>query len=245
MDVALVTVGDELLAGDTENTNATWLAREITERGGTVARVLTVPDDRAVISRWVGEWTDAFDAVVVTGGLGGTPDDVTKAAVADAFDRDLVVDPDARADVEAKARAFVESNPDLVDRFSMDVDLDATASVPAGARALLSEESFGPGFVVENAYVFPGVPAELRAMFERVAEEFGGDVVSETVYTPAPEGALNDRIAAVRDRFDVAVGSYPGRGETPGRLKLTGTDAERVSEAAAWLADHVETVDAE
>jgi molybdopterin-biosynthesis enzyme MoeA-like protein len=207
--------------------------------------VLTVPDDRRAIARSVREWTETFDAVVVTGGLGGTPDDVTKAAVAQALDRDLVVDPDARADVEAKARAFVDEHPDLVDRFSMDVDLDATASVPAGARPLLSDESFGPGFVVENVYVFPGVPEELRAMFEQVAAEFGGDVVSETIYTPAPEGALNDRIAAVRDRFGVAVGSYPGRGETPGRLKLTGTDAETVAAAAAWLRAHVETVDGE
>ena len=92
MDVALLTVGDELLAGDTENTNATWLARQLSERGVTVTRVLVVPDDRDVIVDYVRDWAGAFDALVVTGGLGGTHDDVTMDAVAEAFDRELVAE---------------------------------------------------------------------------------------------------------------------------------------------------------
>jgi len=87
MDVALVTVGDELLAGDTENTNTSWLARQLTAAGATVTGILTVPDDRAVIADAVARYHDAFDAVIVTGGIGGTPDDVTKSAVVQAFDR--------------------------------------------------------------------------------------------------------------------------------------------------------------
>lgn len=90
MEVALITVGDELLAGDTVNTNANWLAAELSDRGVAVKRILSVPDDRAVIAECVRAYADAFDAVIVTGGLGGTPDDVTLEAVADAFDRELV-----------------------------------------------------------------------------------------------------------------------------------------------------------
>lgn len=243
MEAALLTVGDELLAGETENTNATWLARRLTDRGVSVARVVTVPDDRAVIARYVRRLRRRFDAVLVTGGLGGTPDDVTKAAVADAFDRDLVVDPGVREDVVAKAQAFVEANPEVRDRYDLDVDFDAQAAIPDGARPLVTEESFGPGLVLENVYAFPGIPRELHVMFELVAEEFGGDVVSRSLYTPAPEGALNDVIAAVGERFDVAVGSYPGRGATPGRLKVTGVDSDAVDAAVAWLEDRVETTD--
>jgi molybdenum cofactor synthesis domain-containing protein len=242
MDAALVTVGDELLAGDTANTNATWLCRRLTDRGVTVARVLTVPDDRAVIAEWVREFSQAFDAVVVTGGLGGTPDDVTKAAVADALDRDLVVDDDVRAGVVAKAEAYAEQYPDLADAYDLDVDFDAQASIPAGARPLVTSESFGPGFVAANVYAFPGIPDELHAMFELVAGEFDGNVVSESIYTPAPEGALNDRLEGVRERFDVAVGSYPGKGHAPTRLKLSGEPAD-VDRALAWLRERVDVTE--
>ncbi|WP_318567429.1 competence/damage-inducible protein A [Salinigranum marinum] len=242
MDVALVTVGDELLAGDTENTNATWLCRRLAERGVTVTRVLTIPDDRAVIADSVREFSRAFDAVIVTGGLGGTPDDVTKVAVADALDRELAVAADVREGIVEKAQAYAEQYPDLADAYDLDVDFDAQASIPEEARPLVTEESFGPGFVAANVYAFPGIPDELYAMFELVESEFDGRVVSETLHTPAPEGALNDRLTGVRERFDVAVGSYPGKGRIPTRIKLSG-DPEAVSEAMAWLRDRVDVTD--
>lgn len=74
MEVAILTVGDEVLSGDTENANATWLASRLTDAGATVARILTLPDDRALIRETVEAWREAFDAVIVTGGLGGTHD---------------------------------------------------------------------------------------------------------------------------------------------------------------------------
>jgi molybdenum cofactor synthesis domain-containing protein len=242
MDVALVTIGDELLAGDTENTNATWLCRRLAERGVTVTRVLTIPDDRTVIADAVRSYAESFDACVVTGGLGGTPDDVTTAAVADALDRDLVVDEAVREGIVAKAEAYASEYPDLADAYDLDVDFDAQASIPAAARPLVTEESFGPGFVAANVYAFPGIPEELYAMFELVVEEFDGSVVSESLYTPAPEGALNDRLTGARERFDVSVGSYPGKGRTPTRIKLSG-DPAAVERAAAWLRERMDVAE--
>jgi len=239
MDVALVTVGDELLAGDTENTNATWLARQLAERGATVTRMLTIPDDRALIARWVADFSDAFDAVIVTGGLGDTPDDVTLEAVADAFDREMAVQDEVREFVAEKARHYREENPERYETHDFDLDLDETAALPADARPLLTETSFNPGCVVANVYVFPGFPEELKVMFESVADEFGGDVVSDAVETATPEGALKDVLDGVRERFDVAVGSYPARRGKPGRVKVTGTDREEVERALAWVDERV------
>ena len=242
MDVALLTVGDELLSGDTENTNATWLAGELSDAGVTVTRILTVPDDEAVIADAVARFHDAYDAVVVTGGIGGTPDDVTKAAVARAFDRGLVVPDDVRAHLEAKAEAFAEENPETFDRYEMHLDLDAWAGVPEGARPLLTDESFAAGCVVEGVYVMPGIPEELKAMFASVADAFDGDRTTETLRTPAPEGAVVDAVTEARERFGVAVGSYPRHGDTLGRVRWTGGDHVAVSEAAAWRRAGVETV---
>ena len=243
MDVAILTVGDELLSGQTENTNASWLARQVTERGGSVARILTVPDDPEVIEETVREWAAAFDAVVVTGGLGGTHDDVTVDAVAAAFDRELVVDPAVREDVVETAAAFRDQNPDVVERYDLDLDVDAWSAVPRDARPLLNRAGLSPGCVVENVYVLPGIPTEMRAMFDGVADEFGGDAVSKTLYTPAPEGALTTALEGARDRFDVAVGSYPSAGPEHNRVTVVGTDADAVSDAAAWIRNRIDVVD--
>jgi len=242
MEVAILTVGDEVLAGDTENTNATWLAKRLTDAGATVTRILTVPDDRTVIRETIETWRAAFDAVVVTGGLGGTHDDVTADAIADAFDRELVVHPAVREDVIETVAAYRDRNPALVEAHDLDIDVDAWAALPEGSRPLVNPEGLCPGCVLDNVYAFPGVPAEVRALFDLVAAEFGGDAVSTTLYTPQPEGSMVEELAGVRERFDVTVGSYPST-ETRNRLKLTGTDADAVVAAADWLRERIDVVD--
>lgn len=239
MEVALLTVGDEVLAGDTTNTNATWLASRLTDRGATVVRILTVPDDRQLISRTLGRWSETFDVVIVTGGLGGTHDDVTIDAIADTFDRGLVVEDAVREDVLATVAAYREANPETVAAHDLEIDVDAWAALPSDARALINPEGLCPGCVIENVYAFPGVPAEMRALFDLVADEFAGDAVSTTLYTPQPEGSMVETIAHARERFDVTIGSYPDT-EGENRLKVTGTDPAEVAEAAAWLRDRIE-----
>jgi len=237
MEVALVTVGDELLAGDTENTNATWLSQQLTDRGVTVTRVLTVPDDETVVAEAVREYSDAFDAVVVTGGLGRTPDDVTMEAAAAAFDRDLEEDDLALADVERTLEAIAGDYPDL------DVDAAEEALLPAGARPLVNRAGLSPGCVVANVYVLPGIPSEMERMFEDVAEEFTGDAASRFLYTDEPEANLIDRLDEVRERFGVKVGCYPDRDAGHNRLKITAEAPAVLDEAEAWLTEHVATVE--
>lgn len=244
MEVAILTVGDEVLAGDTANTNASWLAERLTDAGSTVVRILTVPDDRDLIASTVREWADTFDAVIVTGGLGGTHDDVTVDALADAFDRELLVDETIREDVIATVAAYRDANPETVAAHDLQIDVDAWAALPAGSRPLLNPEGLCPGCVIENVYAFPGVPTEMRALFELVAGEFSGGTVSTTLFTPQPEGSMVETLATVQEQFDVTVGSYPAL-ETQNRLKVSGTDPEAVGEAVEWLRERIEVVDGE
>jgi len=226
MDVAVVTVGDELLAGDIENTNATWLCRQLTNQGVDVRRVLVLPDDRATIAQEVNEARADYDAVIVTGGLGPTHDDVTMAAVADAVGRDLIEHSEAAASLDDRG-------------YGPDTRTPKTAYLPAGARALHNEVGVAPGAVLASIYVFPGVPAEMKAMFDTVAEEFTGEPrYQELVETSEPERHLVDRLTQLRERFPVTVGSYPG--ETV-RVKITGTDKTAVTDAAAWFRERVES----
>jgi len=229
MEVALVTVGEELLAGDTANTNGTWLAEQLTDRGVSVRRLLVLPDDRATIAAHVREYADSFDAVVVTGGIGGTPDDVTMEAVADAFGREMAVSDLALANVEEHLADLEGAIPDL------DVDAHAEASVPEGSRPLLNGEGLAPGCVVENVYVLPGIPGEMKAMFHDVSGAFEGSQISRTLYTVQPEANIVPALAEARERFDVRVGCYPDREAGHNRLKLSGDKAEGVEGAAEFL----------
>jgi len=227
MEVALVTVGDELLAGDTANTNASWLAERLTGRGVAVERVTTVPDRVADIAGVVREYRDAYDAVIVTGGVGPTHDDVTMDGVAAAVGVELAESEEALAYLTERGG------------YAADDLAEGTAHLPAGARVVHNEAGVAPGCVIDAVYVFPGVPSEMRAMFESVADEFAGATAyTETVRAAEPESRLLDRLAAVRDRYDVSVGSYPGEHV---RVKITGADEALVGEAAAWLRERVES----
>ncbi|WP_018258659.1 competence/damage-inducible protein A [Halomicrobium katesii] len=229
MHVALVTVGDELLAGDTVNTNAAWLGRRLADRGVSVERTTVVPDRLADIARVVNEYHAEYDAVVVTGGLGPTHDDKTIEGVAAAFGRDVVESEEALSWLEEHGGY---ERADLT---------DGTGHVPEGARVLPNHEGVAPGCVVENCYVLPGVPAEMKRMFEEIEDAFDGDGRHVTVVeTDEPESALLDRLAAVQERFPVKVGSYPGERVS---VKFEGTDRELVQEAAAWFEARVESAD--
>ncbi|QCJ48140.1 molybdopterin-binding protein [Haloprofundus sp. MHR1] len=229
MRIAIVSVGDELLVGDTVNTNAAWLGERLDARGATVERVTTVPDRLADIAQVVNESLAAYDAVVVTGGLGPTHDDVTMEGVAAAVGRSL--------EPHAEASAW------LADRggYSADDGDPRTVELPAGARFLPNDEGVAPGAVVESVYVLPGVPAEMKAMFGRVENEFTGtETYVERVLVDEPESALADRLADLQRRFDVTVGSHPGDGV---RVKISAADAGAAKDAAGWLREHANVID--
>ncbi|WP_232701956.1 competence/damage-inducible protein A [Halobacterium wangiae] len=224
---AVVTVGDELLAGDVENTNATWLASRLADRGIRVRQVRVVPDEVAEIAAAVAELGQAHTFVVTTGGLGSTPDDVTVDAVAEALERPLEAHPEARAHVEAAVAKIQEEYPEF------DHDVEAGSRYPAGAQILPNEAGIAPGCVCGNVYVLPGIPEEMEAVFDVVAEEFSGDTRSRTAYSQTPESHLNDLLNEVRERFDVRVGCYP----TPNhrRIRLVSENADALAEAYDWL----------
>jgi len=226
MRVAVVTVGDELLVGETVNTNAAWLGEQLRDRGVTVERMTVVPDRTADIARVVNEYHADYDAVIVTGGLGPTHDDVTIEGVAAAFGQPVVESEEA---IEWLAEHGGYSRADLA---------EGTGEVPAGSSPVPNHEGVAPGCVIENCYVLPGVPTEMKRMFAEVADDFAGQqrhVV--TVDAAEPESALLDRMDRVRQLFPVKVGSYPGEYVT---VRFEGTDPEAVEEAAAWLRERVE-----
>jgi molybdenum cofactor synthesis domain-containing protein len=227
MHVALVAVGDEILSGETVNTNASWLGEQLHAAGVTVERVTVVPDRVADIARVVNEYHAEYDAVIVTGGLGPTPDDMTMEGVAAAFGTEVGPDEAVTEWLETE-KGY--SNDDLAPK---------TTHIPKGSELLPNPNGVAPGCVIENAYVLPGVPEEMKGMFEEIADEFQGKrTYVESVETPEPESQLLDRIIDVQEEFDITLGSYPGERV---RLRVEGDDRETVEAAASWLRERVES----
>ena len=225
--VAIVTVGNELLVGDTVNTNAAWLGQQLTKLGSRVERISVVPDDVEAIATEVNRYHTQFDAVIVTGGLGPTHDDVTMEGVSVALDRPLEEHPDA---IEWLMTEGGYARDDLV---------VGTGELPRGAIALHNIVGVAPGAVVDSVYVLPGVPQEMKTMFETIQDDFLGDTyfVSELV-TPQPESSLVEYLVAVQEQYDVGIGSYPGERV---RIKVTGQNRVDVERAVAWLRERIQT----
>lgn len=231
MEVGIVTVGDELLSGDTVNANATWLCKQLHERGVGVRRVVVVPDEIEEIAAVIARERSQSGAIIVTGGVGPTHDDVTLDAIAQAVERPLVEHQEAK-------RWLTEEGG-----YSAASLVEGTVDLPAGATAIHNEVGVAPGAIVDGIYVFPGVPAEMQTMFESVADDFAGTPrIRRTVTIDEPESHLIDRFATMQEAFNVAIGSYPGEQVS---VRISGTEREEVDAAAQWLSDRAETVSTE
>jgi molybdopterin-biosynthesis enzyme MoeA-like protein len=168
----------------------------------------------------------------VTGGLGGTPDDVTREAMAAAFEapQDEVVD------LAERLRARFPADPEYAARW---------ANLPGGARPLENPLGGAPGFVVGNVYVLPGLPAEMKAMFETVTPELQTEqsITSWRRVYETTEARIVGVLEAMGDRYPgVLVGSYPKfhvDGATV-EVVVKSSDPAALESAVAWIEQALE-----
>lgn len=220
MDVTIICIGDELLTGDVDDLNSTWLARRLAETGALLKRIVTIPDEVDVI---VSEIRQAStEKVIITGGLGPTHDDITRFAVAKAAGVGLYRDPDAVKIVEKNRGRLADAAYVMAD-------------IPEKAVVIDNPVGAAPGFIVDGRiYVFPGVPAEMKAMFNLVRDQFKGrKLIVDWVITRKPESEIVPTLnEAVRMYPSIAFGSYPS---DVVKIKMKSYDADAVKQAKEWL----------
>jgi nicotinamide-nucleotide amidase len=157
---AIIAVGDELLFGETVDTNSAWLGRTFAGWGVRVVRGLTVPDRVEAIQDALRAAVRVADLVIVTGGLGPTDDDVTKAAAAQLVGASLVVDDEVRAAIRGRFRASGRETPPRL--------TESQAEILEGSVALANDVGTAPGILFElegrPIVLVPGVPAEMRSI---------------------------------------------------------------------------------
>jgi nicotinamide-nucleotide amidase len=178
--VAFLTIGDELLSGEVQDTNLPWAAVRLRRIGAAISELRTVPDDIESIVSAVRELSADSTAVVITGGLGPTLDDVTREAVALAFGLELV----RIEEIEEQIRTYFIS----LGR-EMPLENLRQAKVPRGARVVPPKGGTAPGFMLDVAgclvAALPGVPEEMKEMFDsavipELESRFAGNPVSIT-----------------------------------------------------------------
>lgn len=161
MIAQLISIGNEITSGQTVDTNSAWLAQKLAEFGVTCVRHQTIADELEPIRHAIDDAAGRSDLVIITGGLGPTPDDLTRQALADAMGVELLFHEPSLAHIEQyfalRKRQMHEGNRHQ-------------AFVPKGGEALHNARGTAPGIRAHlqsaDIYCLPGVPREMRDMFD-------------------------------------------------------------------------------
>lgn len=229
----IISIGNELLIGDTINTNASWLGRYLNEQGFDVQQVMTLPDTYDLLIERMRESFNEADFTVVTGGLGPTHDDITKKVITDLFDTQLVVNKNVFNHIkkifEVRGFTFSQSNADQ-------------ALVPENSSILFNKKGTAPGlWIEENGHVIavlPGVPHEMRYLAEneitpRLESVFPNRIVRSLRYfhtAGVPESTLSDDVIGDLSEYlsnGLEVAFLPNAGGVKIRVGYRGENIEQ------------------
>lgn len=235
----LLAIGTELTTGETTDTNTGELARSLTAMGVAVTRILDLPDDLAVVSDELRLALGRVDLVVTTGGLGPTPDDLTREAVAAACDEETSVDPGTLAWLEGLWKRRRQPFPAA--------NVKQAWTIPS-ATILPNPHGTAPGWWVDRAdgrvlVTLPGPPRELRPMWAdhvvpRLASRgVGAETEVRTLrLTGIGESQVADLLGEILHGTNPIVATYARAEAVDVRISAWGTPAR----PARDLADHAE-----
>ncbi len=203
MKAKIITIGDEILIGQTLNTNAAFMGEKLTEIGVDIAEAVVIGDDEESI---LNEFRDAFEKyklIIVTGGLGPTHDDLTLGCIVKFFNTELVESEEVLHDIEhifkKRGREITPSNIEQ-------------AKVPKIADIIRNHNGTAPGTWIEkDGKVFvslPGVPFEMEEMItgyivprlaEEVIEPNQNRMIKSLLTTGIPESFLYERLGNIQE----------------------------------------------
>jgi nicotinamide-nucleotide amidase len=244
MTVALLSTGSELLRGEVVNTNASWLAEHLSELGHQVAAIEVVGDTRQELVASIERLTTAHPLVVVTGGLGPTTDDLTATAAAEQAGVELMTNEEALADIQ---RWVVKR------AIPLRASHAKQAKLPAGSEMIPNETGTAPGFVMRSegcvAFYLPGVPSEMRMMFEQYVAPRVGSTGDEQSYSiclhtvGVGESWLADQLDDLELGEAVTIGFRARTSEVDVRLAASGNEPtaarSRVEHAAELVRERL------
>jgi len=208
---AILVIGNEILTGKVEETNARWLTSELYSLGVSLKRIQVVPDEVDAISEAVRALRPLVDHLFTSGGVGPTHDDVSVAGIAKALNRGVVrVEP-----LAAVLRKFYGER--------CNEDVLRMADAPAGFELIECCDRYWPVLAVENVIILPGVPEIFRRKFDSIRERFRSTPFAvEVLHTNLDEGLLAQHLNRIAASFpEVAIGSYPQFTDPAWKVRVT------------------------
>jgi molybdenum cofactor synthesis domain-containing protein len=207
----IVIIGNEVLSGKTQDTNSYFLCTELRQLGVEVQKISTIPDVIETIGEEVAAFSQRFDFVFTTGGVGPTHDDLTIEGIAHGFGLKVVRHPDI------ERRMYQRLGSDVNEaRLRM-------ANVPEGAELLATAALFAPVVKIRNVYIFPGIPRILQERFHAIKERFRETpYFLKNVYVKQGEGIIAAMLNEVLAKFpQLLLGSYPVLDRPEYKVKVT------------------------
>ena len=231
--VEILSIGTELLLGNIVNTNARWIAEQLSALGLNHFRQTTIGDNSERLSQLIKEISKRSKLLITTGGLGPTPDDLTTESIAKAFDQPLF----AREPIWEEIKKKLRNKKSYIENLS----LKKQCCFPEDAQIINNPKGTAPGMIwqpKENFTIltFPGVPDEMKAMWEESAFNFiqsnfsdGNILFSNTVkLTNIGEATVAEKIKNLLDLKNPTIAPYASLEEV--KLRIT-TKAKNSSEA--------------
>ena len=234
MDCALISIGDELLIGQTVNTNAAWLGEQLNLLGYKVVAGVVIPDDENAILNALDELSIKADLIIITGGLGPTKDDITKHTLCDYFDtkleRNFVIEQQIVDYFNSRQLPILQTNKDQ-------------ALIPSACELLPNSRGTASGMWFEkDEKIFislPGVPYEMKGIITEIVipkllKRSNDDrvLVHKTIRTHGMgESFLAEVIKNWEDKLshdDIKLAYLPSPGIVKLRLSLLGKNQKAI-----------------
>jgi nicotinamide-nucleotide amidase len=242
--VSIISIGDELLIGQTINTNAAYIGEKLTAIGYEVIRNFTVGDNRKDILKTFSDAEAISDFIFITGGLGPTHDDITRSCILEYFQTDLVFDEQT---FERIKKLFEKKN------IPMPEINREQARVPRIAKVIPNDYGTAPGYdITKNGkrfFVMPGVPYEMRGMMgNTILPDLKNYIQSKNIFynqkilytTGIPESALYTKLEDIRPLFDeVKVAFLPSQFGVKIRLSMRSNDEKFNLEKIKFLEEKI------
>jgi len=224
VNVALLSIGDELLGGRITDTNAEFLSREVTALGASVVERAVVPDERTAIGGAIGRLAGVADVLVCTGGLGPTTDDLSRWAAADLLDTGEVIDDE---EVAAAVRTWCDGVG-----VPMTEVRAVVAKRPPSAAFVSNDQGTAPGLHFRlgscDVWMLPGPPVEMGSMFRRHVAEVIGQEASAARPIEVRAAGLTEVQASdlLGDRLDRTLRPQLGIRVGGGLVRVTAQDPD-------------------
>lgn len=233
---AILVIGNEVLSGRTREANAYDAAKKLFIAGCKLSEVSVVPDEREAIISTLNRLRQQYDAVITSGGIGPTHDDITMACVAEAFGVGL--------DEDGSVLSLMRER---YGEAGLNDGRRRMASVPSGSSLVLSDKTIAPGAHIGNVYVLAGVPDIFASQLDGIMEHFGNGrpYLRREIEVTLPESLFAQVLSEIQQQFaDVEIGSYPSRcGNQPcGKICLTSQNEDRLKQVEAVIASALEAL---